>query len=526
MSSPPRSRTSLHLDLPLAPSHSLPNHSVSPSSSSPSHLSPHSSAHSDFINSTHRPSPHQASFDPLCHQPSSTRSQELDASATYVSSLRSPLSPSPVLDPLHSNAGLPHDHSPASHLIAGFTTIHEGLHHRRSRSSSRRSSEHRPSAFDSEPSRKPHVSSHFHNIYPDHPISLSSSSFWTHSAADQLFSDSVSASEMPIQPGPADPHAPHSNNTPSSSQTHIQNVPDPHRFPPSSRQHPSDYHTDATPDTSTDTIPEPAIHSSRTPALLNDSNDLHTDRARFPYTSSSRLPPRASGSTQCIPPDSDNIFYQTEAADFNDRHAKRPLVKRGTLSVAASVIRRTSMRVVNLAGNAIPDHLSGVHHSATRPLSGIELTDASTPMPNERQLPHTRLSDTDDGHPHVPSDNHATDPTSRAQLRGRTLGIFGPRNKLRLALFQLFKSSFVDPFIFLLIVLNAIILTVQSSKSVWDFPRPTAGYFHEWEDYALFGLFCIFTSVVQSVFPILEPNFCQLFIASLFCERAIHHIIF
>lgn len=52
-----------------------------------------------------------------------------------------------------------------------------------------------------------------------------------------------------------------------------------------------------------------------------------------------------------------------------------------------------------------------------------------------------------------------------------------------------------EPFILILIFANAIILTTQSSHSFSSTEtRPTGGgYFHEWEDYALFGLFVIFT---------------------------------
>jgi hypothetical protein len=46
-----------------------------------------------------------------------------------------------------------------------------------------------------------------------------------------------------------------------------------------------------------------------------------------------------------------------------------------------------------------------------------------------------------------------------------------------------------------LIFANAIILTIQSSHSFSNTEiRPTgSGYFHEWEDYGLFGLFVVFT---------------------------------
>ncbi|KAA1080749.1 calcium channel protein [Puccinia graminis f. sp. tritici] len=45
------------------------------------------------------------------------------------------------------------------------------------------------------------------------------------------------------------------------------------------------------------------------------------------------------------------------------------------------------------------------------------------------------------------------------QLKGKTLGLF-----------CLFHSGPIDPLIFLIIILDAIVLTIQSSKSVWDFP--------------------------------------------------------
>ena len=55
--------------------------------------------------------------------------------------------------------------------------------------------------------------------------------------------------------------------------------------------------------------------------------------------------------------------------------------------------------------------------------------------------------------------------------------------------------SWTEPFILILIFANAIILTIQSSHSFSSTDiRPTErGYFHQWEDYALCGLFVIFT---------------------------------
>jgi hypothetical protein len=48
------------------------------------------------------------------------------------------------------------------------------------------------------------------------------------------------------------------------------------------------------------------------------------------------------------------------------------------------------------------------------------------------------------------------------------------------------------------IIINAIVLTIQASNSLAlpsanSSPQPVTGYFHAWEDYALFVLFAFFT---------------------------------
>lgn len=65
--------------------------------------------------------------------------------------------------------------------------------------------------------------------------------------------------------------------------------------------------------------------------------------------------------------------------------------------------------------------------------------------------------------------------------------------------------SWTEPIILVLIVFNAIVLTIQSARSFTlpdssdgdgdgdTLPAPVHGYFHTWEDYALFILFILFT---------------------------------
>lgn len=56
-----------------------------------------------------------------------------------------------------------------------------------------------------------------------------------------------------------------------------------------------------------------------------------------------------------------------------------------------------------------------------------------------------------------------------------------------------FRRRWTEPVILLLIILQVVVLTIQSAPNVYDHPRPTQGYFHAWEDYVLFAIFVFFT---------------------------------
>ncbi|KAF5368727.1 hypothetical protein D9757_010428 [Collybiopsis confluens] len=149
-----------------------------------------------------------------------------------------------------------------------------------------------------------------------------------------------------------------------------------------------------------------------------------------------------------------------------------PLKKTGTaIKTVSKNIRRASLRVVNLGNSGLENHV------------GI------------------RLPDDDEG-VGTSEDEPLPDLRRRLPIRGRTLGFLGPRNKLRLWLFNWLVHPWTEPLILVLIVLNAVVLTIQASHSltlpddadVGDvLPSPTVGYFHAWEDYVLFALFVIFT---------------------------------
>ncbi|KAJ6570981.1 Ion transport protein-domain-containing protein [Mycena vulgaris] len=133
-----------------------------------------------------------------------------------------------------------------------------------------------------------------------------------------------------------------------------------------------------------------------------------------------------------------------------------PLKKTGTaIKHVSQNLRRASIRVVNMAS------------------MGLE------------RLPDDKRDDED----------HLPDLAQTLPIRGRTLGFLGPTNRLRLLCFKFLVFPWTEPIILLLIIFNAVVLTIQSSHSLTldDPPALVTGYFHAWEDYALFVLFIIFS---------------------------------
>ncbi|KAJ4481205.1 Ion transport protein-domain-containing protein [Lentinula aciculospora] len=149
-----------------------------------------------------------------------------------------------------------------------------------------------------------------------------------------------------------------------------------------------------------------------------------------------------------------------------------PLKKTGSaLKTVSKSLRRASLRVVNLGNNALENQVR---------------------LPDDESEKQEETAD----------DEPLPDLSARLPIRGRTLCLLGPRNKLRLWLYNWLIYPWTEPIILLLIIVNAVVLTVQASHSltlpdganVGDaLPPHVIGYFHAWEDYVLFVLFVLFT---------------------------------
>ncbi|KAG8215839.1 Ion transport protein-domain-containing protein [Butyriboletus roseoflavus] len=141
-----------------------------------------------------------------------------------------------------------------------------------------------------------------------------------------------------------------------------------------------------------------------------------------------------------------------------------------------NAFRRASMRVANVRG----------HRPSIRLQDGNEDSDSDAML---------------DGRETVTQRDVGERLAYRAQpsipLRGRALGFLGPTNPLRWRLYNLLIHPYTEPMILALIIVNAVVLVVQASRTLLlpstQVPITITGYFHTWEDFVIFVLFILFT---------------------------------
>ncbi|GAA6002347.1 calcium channel protein CCH1 [Rhodotorula paludigena] len=172
------------------------------------------------------------------------------------------------------------------------------------------------------------------------------------------------------------------------------------------------------------------------------------------------------------------------------------LKRRSTLTVATERLRRMSVRVVNVAG-ADAEELNEVD---------LEEEEKAGKARQEDEPRTPTGAAEEEGRPIGAGEKSAGGEGGEKwkkryeeheklyrQLRGNTLGWFGPDHRLRQACAKVLTARWTEPIILLLIILQVVVQTIQASPDVYAHPRPTKGYFHTWEDVVLFVVFCIFT---------------------------------
>jgi hypothetical protein len=161
-----------------------------------------------------------------------------------------------------------------------------------------------------------------------------------------------------------------------------------------------------------------------------------------------------------------------------------PSTSGSALTMAGSVMRMMSQRVVNLSNE--PE----VVEQSMRRRDTIKSARLEGPPELPVIIDYTNDSSQEDNQEkHISSrawKDHAN------PLRGKSFGIFAPDNPLRMWLCDLLVHPITEPFILVVIIIQTILLTIESAQSVYDHPRST-----HWGsspiDYYLFVIFVIYT---------------------------------
>ncbi|KAG6861044.1 hypothetical protein C0995_004545 [Termitomyces sp. Mi166 len=265
-------------------------------------------------------------------------------------------------------------------------------------------------------------------------------------------------------------------------------------------------------------LPIPALAPAGTRPAYSMTDDvffLPVDDRNFPFsvhhgiqnqnTNSYSTPePGPSSASLVSPHDFDSEMYDGHRED-DEAHLTANMARNGVeeydeidLEQSAALTPRSRRRTVRYNVTSSPLKKTG---SAIKSISK-NLRRASVRVVNlastglEGQL---RLGDRD-GEERATDEDPLPDLTKALPIRGRTLGLLGTDSKLRLALFNFLVYPWTEPIILVLIIVNAVVLTLQatlpltlSTSDGTAVPPRIKGYFHSWEDYALFALFIIFT---------------------------------
>ena len=170
----------------------------------------------------------------------------------------------------------------------------------------------------------------------------------------------------------------------------------------------------------------------------------------------------------------------------------------GALLRAGSIVRAMSQRVVNISGESeIIDHRLSQRQSRSSQ-QGRAQDKATSLYVDTAYPPQTAQSPTEKPYQEQYISpvqvSNAFQPPPLNSLKGRSLGILSPNNALRQWLCELLLNPYTEPLILLLIVLQTVLLTVESASNVFTEgngrPERWGGRFTDW---AMLGLFIVFT---------------------------------
>ncbi|ANB15428.1 Cch1p [Sugiyamaella lignohabitans] len=184
----------------------------------------------------------------------------------------------------------------------------------------------------------------------------------------------------------------------------------------------------------------------------------------------------------------------------------------------SALMRRVSARVISAAPESEPEEEDeeGEDESYFYPPNSI-LIDSNSTLPDTA---HSSLAEdiggfsppldalnpaisavTEDGLVHNVSNARRRVDDLPLNLSGTSLKLFGPGSKIRLRLYYLLKRPWVDPCIFIVIILHTAFLTYQTWGNIFD-QHPDGQLFlpwgHSWLDFAFLFIFLVYSVEVVS----------------------------
>lgn len=236
---------------------------------------------------------------------------------------------------------------------------------------------------------------------------------------------------------------------------------------------------------------EPMSHSS-----LPHRLDAGQDSARGRQTL------RASDQKPLSLASSRNRAYGMTLAPGEARASRSPSPS-GAFLRASSIVRAMSQRVVNISGEsevAVNQRTSLQAARNSQASDGLAYDHAAGSMnPMHMDTSYQSQSsipagEKDAGHSFAAPLPHRRPGSSANPLKGHSLGFFSPQSKIRRRLCDALVNPYTEPVILLLIVLQTILLAVESGPSVFtpghERPDRFGGRVMDW---AMLALFIIFT---------------------------------
>lgn len=168
-----------------------------------------------------------------------------------------------------------------------------------------------------------------------------------------------------------------------------------------------------------------------------------------------------------------------------------PSASGSALQRAGSMMKSMSQRVVNLSNEP-----EVVEQAIRREESSKNARmDEPPTLPSLSDYAHDAPSTSSQSGDQTTADKRSSSTAWREHnnpLRGKALGFLGPDNNIRMRLCDILVHSFTEPFILLVIVIQTILLTIESARPVKDYPRSK-----HWGvnvlDYCYFVIFIIYT---------------------------------